>query len=392
MKILCIVQRYYPVIGGAENHAKKFVDHLQKNHDVDVFTTNALKINAFWNKNEKKIHCQNNSGEKTNRFNFLTPEQLPISLIENFPLSSSHPGPFLANLWSELITNSGNYDLIYVISFPYDHVYPAIFTAKKWNIPIIITPLIHQEFPELFLTGLKLSILNEANSITVSTRSEKKLLEKNGIDKEKIFLIPPASEYFEIDQSEFRSKHNIPSNTKVILFVGMKSKDKGIITLINSMIKLWSENNDCVLVVIGQDTNEYDQFIKKLPNKFKNKIIDLNFVDEETKNQAFHSCDIFALPSKTESFGISYLEAWNFGKPVIGCNIISTRELISDRSEGLLVPFGDVEKLTNSILILLKNSNERTRLGNNGKKKSKQFTWEKSCKDFEELCIKVIKH
>jgi len=392
MKILCIVQRYYPVIGGAENHAKKFVEHLQKNHDVDVFTTNALNLNAFWNKNEKKIHLPNNSDENINRFNFLTPEQLPISLIENFPLSSLHPGPFLADLWSDLITKSAGYDLIHVISFPYAHVYPAIFAAKKWNIPIIITPLVHQEFPELFLTGLKLSILNEANSITVSTRSEKKLLEKNGIDKEKIFLIPPASEYFEIDQSEFRSKHNISSTTKVILFVGMKSKDKGIITLIDSMIKLWNENNDCVLVVIGQDTTEYDQFIKKLPNKFKNNLIDLKSADEETKNRAFHDCDIFALPSKTESFGISYLEAWNFGKPVIGCDIISTRELISDGSEGLLIPFGDVEKLKNSILGLMKNSSERTRLGNNGKIKSKQFTWEKSCKDFEELCLKTIKH
>ena len=108
MKILCVVQRYHPVIGGAEIHAKKFVDYLRKNHDVDVFTTNALALDAFWNKNEKKIHSQKNSDEKIHRFNFLTPEQLPLSLIEKFPLSSLHPGPFSLELWDKLFIQKPN--------------------------------------------------------------------------------------------------------------------------------------------------------------------------------------------------------------------------------------------------------------------------------------------
>ena len=55
MKILTVIQRYHPVIGGSENLAKSLMDYMAKNHDVTVYTTSADDIQSFWYTGSKKI-------------------------------------------------------------------------------------------------------------------------------------------------------------------------------------------------------------------------------------------------------------------------------------------------------------------------------------------------
>jgi len=176
MKILCVIQRFDPVIGGTEILAKNFMDFLSKTHEVTVYTTTALDIESFWNKNNKNTTISANSNNyEIKRCDFLTPTEIKFDEnLQTFPLVNSHPGPFSPKMWHDLVLKKINYDLIYVTSFPYDHVIPAYVAAKKWKIPIIIWPAIHQEFPELYLTSMRLTMLNNSEAILVQTQDEKK--------------------------------------------------------------------------------------------------------------------------------------------------------------------------------------------------------------------------
>jgi len=179
MKILCVVQRYYPIIGGAENHVKELMDHLSKNHDVTVFTTTAFDQKAFWDKDAEKIQQYTFDNYKVKRFDIL-----PLSEInwdkyaQDFPLALSNPGPFSPKLWEELVIKKIDYDLIFAASFPFNHILPAYVASKKWNIPIIIMPLIHSDVEDNFLTPIKLSMLYHADGIIVNTNHEKKILSR----------------------------------------------------------------------------------------------------------------------------------------------------------------------------------------------------------------------
>ena len=51
--------------------------------------------------------------------------------LKLFPLLSNYPGPFMPDLWIELLSEKLKYDLIIVTAFPYDHVIPAFIAAKK---------------------------------------------------------------------------------------------------------------------------------------------------------------------------------------------------------------------------------------------------------------------
>jgi glycosyltransferase involved in cell wall biosynthesis len=63
--------------------------------------------------------------------------------------------------------------------------------------------------------------------------------------------------------------------------------------------------------------------------------------------------DVFASPSGHESFGITFVEAWACGKPVIGTRVGAIPSVIDEGHDGLLVPYGDPHALANAILALL---------------------------------------
>ncbi len=82
------------------------------------------------------------------------------------------------------------------------------------------------------------------------------------------------------------------------------------------------------------------------------------------------------MPSRTDSFGIVYLEAWLYRKPVIGAQAWGIGDVIEDGCDGLLVPFGDVPALSEAIAYLLEHPAVRTEMGARGEHKVYQsHTW-----------------
>ena len=394
MNILTVIQRYDPVIGGSEILTKRFMDYLSKNHNVTVYTTTADDIQSFWNRDASKITEDKSKNNMIKRYDFLTPTEIRYDKnLFTLPLITNHPGPFSPKLWNDLVLKKIDYDLIYVTSFPYDHVIPAYVAAKKWNIPLIIWPAIHQEFPELYLTSLRLTILNNSDAVFVQTHSEKKILMKHGVNEDKISIIYPIifdNDVVTTKHDDFKKRFLPQEVEKFVLFVGSKSYVKGIFHLIEAMKTVWSKKNNIYLVLIGPSTKEFGEYFKKLSINHKKKIIDLGVVSEEIKQNAYSSCEFLAMPSISESFGLVYLEAWTFQKPVIGCNIPSSSELIDDKKTGILVEFGNTKQLSEAIIFLNNNPLLCEKYGKEGKKKIALYDSKKNLKIFEEKCILVV--
>ena len=101
---------------------------------------------------------------------------------------------------------------------------------------------------------------------------------------------------------------------------------------------------------------------------------DLGVPDEFGKADALASCDIFCLPSSHEAFGIAYVEAWAYGKPVICGLAPACRELIEDGVTGLWAD-QDPASLAKQILLLLQQPELRERLGREGRaRQNRDFT------------------
>jgi glycosyltransferase involved in cell wall biosynthesis len=89
-------------------------------------------------------------------------------------------------------------------------------------------------------------------------------------------------------------------------------------------------------------------------------------------------CEMFVLPSTKEGFGLVYLEAMSFGKPVIASQEGASKEIVIDGLTGYLVPDGDIGALAGKISLLIDSKDERERLGKAGQERYlENFTFSK---------------
>jgi N-acetyl-alpha-D-glucosaminyl L-malate synthase BshA len=75
------------------------------------------------------------------------------------------------------------------------------------------------------------------------------------------------------------------------------------------------------------------------------------------------ACDLFLLPSETESFGMAALEAMASEVPVIASKSGGLPEVVSDGETGYLVPVGDVQGMSERAIEILRDGDLRTRMG-----------------------------
>jgi glycosyltransferase involved in cell wall biosynthesis len=143
---------------------------------------------------------------------------------------------------------------------------------------------------------------------------------------------------------------------------------------------LWQSGIEATLVLIGQVMKDFDAYFLRQSPRVYERVIVLDYVDEETKKDALDACSVFVMPSRAESFGIVYLEAWLYRKPVIGAYAGALPEIIRDGNDGFLVPFADIHMLSEYIRLLLANPLLSDAMGQNGYLKvNRQYTWRDSC-------------
>jgi glycosyltransferase involved in cell wall biosynthesis len=156
--------------------------------------------------------------------------------------------------------------------------------------------------------------------------------------------------------------------------------DKGTLDLIEAMRRLWATGRRASLVLAGRAVAEFETYWQGLPADVRRRIHRPGAVSEEEKGALFTAATCFAMPSRVDSFGIVFLEAWERSKPVIGARAWGIAEdVIHHERDGLLVPFGDVPALSDAITRLLDDPALAEELGRRGRRAVEQrYTWERA--------------
>lgn len=176
----------------------------------------------------------------------------------------------------------------------------------------------------------------------------KECLIKEGVNSKKITLVNLG-----IDLSRFKKlkEHNAHKTSKVsVLFVGRDVPEKGLSDLRDS-IKHLIEPDKVKLLVAGNIS--YD----KMPDVYR-------------------LADIFVMPSKTtktweEQYGMVLLEAMASGLPILAYRSGAIPELLG--SAGILVPEGNIAKLTKELEALINSPSKRKKLGRLARKRAEKL-------------------
>ena len=99
-------------------------------------------------------------------------------------------------------------------------------------------------------------------------------------------------------------------------------------------------------------------------------------ITEREKAALLASASVVLYPSRAESFGIVFLEAWAFGLPVVGCRAGAVPEVVDDGVTGLLIAPGNAPELAASVSRLIDDPAEARRLGAEGLRRLQaKHTW-----------------
>jgi glycosyltransferase involved in cell wall biosynthesis len=120
-----------------------------------------------------------------------------------------------------------------------------------------------------------------------------------------------------------------------------------------------------VLIGDGNDRPRLEQLARNL--HVAEHASFLHRVTSDQLSACYTKCDVFALPSRGEGFGMVFLEAIAHGKPVIGGAHGGIPDIVRDGVTGLLVPHGNIERLTQALESILTNPIRAGEMGARGR-------------------------
>jgi glycosyltransferase involved in cell wall biosynthesis len=114
--------------------------------------------------------------------------------------------------------------------------------------------------------------------------------------------------------------------------------------------------------------------------RLENHVKIIDYIDERDVPKYYAACDVYAMPSRMEGWGIGIMEAMSAGKPVVATRAGGIPELVSSGKNGILVEPGNVSALASAISKLLASQALRNRLGAAGRKTVRRYSWEETAR------------
>ncbi len=392
MKLLYTLTTYPPAIGGAQLHQHLLAKQLNNKHDIQVI--------SHWNKNRTDwlLGTTINAPSQSKDYSFedIKVRQIGFSLTEKlsllpyipiyYPLMDIALKPIANNIEKHLDQYAKNADIVHNVRIGREGLsYASCQTARKNNIPFVLTPVHHPRWVG-WRYHAYLELYKLANLVITLTEVEKNTLISLGVKEERILVTGIGAILAESANPEsFKEKYQIKE--PIVLFLGQHYPYKGYQQLLAATSLVWEKIPEANFVFIGPDVKNSQKYFDDFKDK---RIHRLGAVDLQTKTDALAACNLLCVPSSQESFGGVYTEAWSFGKPVIGCDIPAVSEVISDGIDGYLVQ-QTPEEIAAVICQILLNPSQAEKMGLAGKQKvESRFTWEQLARKTEAAYLSII--
>ncbi len=393
MKTVFVAPRFHPVRGGYEYYVRQAATSLaREGHAAEVFTTNAYDLEYFWLPRYRAVEAASErlDGVAITRFpvahhKWRRRAGRLLSFLPSTSLRARYAAPSFCVPTLRDALQRAPFEQVHVGPLPYNALmWEGIQAARARRARVVATPATHlgpESDPVVrrhYLRPFQIDLLNHCDCVLVATEAERTWLARRGVQEGKLQRYSLGIHLEEVQggsAERFRRRYGVAE--PIVLFLGAEAFEKGALHLVEAMERLWSDGLRARLVLAGAPLSEFTAFLQQRPSWALQHILDLGVVSGEEKADLLAAADVLALPSRVESFGLVYLEAWANKKPVVGARTPATAEVIAHGSDGLLVEFGDTGSLTEALARLLADPDLRRQMGEAGWKKTvNRHSWE----------------
>jgi glycosyltransferase involved in cell wall biosynthesis len=369
MNILYTITRCWPAIGGAETYVRQVARTLSARHrtaviahtsqqqvdPIRVCTTGATRMDSYED-GDTRIHLLGATRAERLRL-------IPAARLYPYPATKPMGYRFYASVFAPKLSaflRAHRIDVVHNVLVGTEYLsHVSCQVAHRHGIPFVITPLVHEgiwgDGPFFF------GVYRQADAVIALLNVERDLYIRNGVPASRIHTIGVSPVIAEsCDAAFFRKKHRLSG--RMVLFVGRQIESKGYPVLLAAAPMVWQRHPETSFVFIGPMENAS----RAMPHAADPRIVPLGPVSDAEKTSAMAACDLFCLPSNSEIMPTAILEAWSFGKPVIGGAIPTLQELIQASGGGVVVP-QQPEALARAILAFLDDAALARRCGEAGR-------------------------
>ncbi|MBX2862943.1 MAG: glycosyltransferase family 4 protein [Leptolyngbyaceae cyanobacterium MAG.088] len=226
--------------------------------------------------------------------------------------------------------------------------------------------------------------LNISNGIVCNSSFTKDILQKGCNVYSPIYTINPTirpskfglKEHLSCPTSHpnhVRELYNISSQAIVILTVGRLVRRKGFNHIIESLPSLLGEGIDVHYLICGKGKIEPElrNLVSRL--RLEDRVHFAGYIPDDKLASYYTACDLFAMltffddqASSIEGFGIVYLEAGYFCKPVLAARVGGVVDAVFHEENGVLINSDSDEEILDALYKLCKDEDLRHQLGKKG--------------------------
>lgn len=320
---------------------------LQKNGvKVSVAYNEIWPLTLLGKVNEKKGLSKNiEDGLTTYRYK-------NYNFIPKHPLMFKSFNKRMEKLYKKIVEEQGKVDVIHAQSSLWGGI-SANYISKKYNIPLVITEHSSLNYGNVikdsYLPHIKDSYL-QADALIAVGSGLKGELEEVTLRKD-IRVIPNTIGIGDENVDYIKKEKNVFTFFSLAYLEGKK----GMFTLIEAFAKTF--NGEDVELLIGGDGSQKNDLIDfSIKLGVEKQINFLGALDRNEVANYMNYCDAFVLASEYETFGVVYIEALSFGKPIIGCYNGGAEDIISN-SNGYIIEKNNIHKLGETLKLLKNNIN-----------------------------------
>lgn len=380
-KIILITSNFPPIIGGISHHLYEICKHLPKNK---------VKVIALPSKGFKKFDDQ---------------QDFPIvrlSLPTNWYYKRLFK--FFAPFYFMKIVMEKETDIILCGQAHHSLMLPAWLNWRLKGVPygvfgygLDLSKPQNRWYRKIFN-----SLLCSAQLLLADSQAAAKIMMEIGADQNRIFVVNPTINskklISKVSSKTIRNRYGL-GNKKCIVTIGRLVERKGHDIVLKALPQILQQIPDLHYLIVGSGPNEIS-LKKQVSNMGLEKYVTFTGrVPDDEIGAYYELCDIFVMISREipekgdlEGFGIVYLEANYFGKPVVAGRSGGVEDAVIHNKTGLLVDPTKSDEVANAIITLLSNSNFAKTLGNTGKTRViNEFSSEKSARNLFNLLSKELR-
>ena len=202
--------------------------------------------------------------------------------------------------------------------------------------------------------------------IAVSYFTKQKIMQHYGIQADKIEVVHNAVDFGN------EQKFNIKNHEKVVLFLGRLTLQKGPDYFIEAAKRVIDYDPDIKFIIAGTGDMEARLVDRAAQLGIGNKVLFAGFVSGKDVDRMYQMADLYVMPSVSEPFGITPLEALRNNVPVIISKQSGVSEVLKN---ALKVDFWDIDELANKIISVLNYRSLHHELSHHGAMEARSFSW-----------------